>query len=63
MKIVGISGSPRAKGNTEILVQEALRAASEVGAKQELIALSGKKSNHVPLAGHAVLINRKEYAL
>ncbi len=43
MKIVGISGSPRAKGNTEILVQEALRAASELGAKTELIALSGKK--------------------
>lgn len=43
MKIVGISGSPRAKGNTEILVQEALIAASELGAKTELIALSGKK--------------------
>lgn len=43
MKIVGISGSPRAKGNTEILVQEALKAASVMGAKAEFIALSGKK--------------------
>jgi len=43
MKIVGISGSPRAKGNTEILVQEGLKAASESGANTELIALSGKK--------------------
>lgn len=43
MKILGISGSPRAKGNTDILVQEALRAASELGAKTEFIALSGKK--------------------
>ncbi len=43
MKILGISGSPRAKGNTDILVQEALRAASEVGAKTEFIALAGKK--------------------
>ncbi|MDD5616543.1 MAG: flavodoxin family protein, partial [Candidatus Methanoperedens sp.] len=43
MKIVGISGSPRTKGNTDILVQEALKAASELGAKTEFIALSGKK--------------------
>ncbi|MDD5472825.1 MAG: flavodoxin family protein [Candidatus Methanoperedens sp.] len=43
MKILGISGSPRAKGNTDILVQEALKAASEMGAKTEFIALSGKK--------------------
>jgi len=43
MKILGISGSPRAKGNTDILVQEALKAASEMGAEQEFIAISGKK--------------------
>jgi multimeric flavodoxin WrbA len=43
MRILGISGSPRAKGNTEILVQEALKAASEMGAEQEFIAISGKK--------------------
>jgi multimeric flavodoxin WrbA len=43
MKIVGISGSPRAKGNTDILVQEALKAASQMGAKQEFIGIAGKK--------------------
>ncbi len=43
MKILGISGSPRAKGNTDILVQEALKAASEMGADQRFIAISGKK--------------------
>lgn len=43
MKIAGISGSPRANGNTEILVHEALKAASEMGAKKEFISLSGKK--------------------
>jgi len=43
MKILGISGSPRAKGNTDILVQEALKAASEMGADQKFIAISGKK--------------------
>lgn len=40
MRIPGISGSPRAMGNTEILVQEALKAASEMGAEKEFIALS-----------------------
>jgi len=43
MKILGISGSPRAKGNTDILVHEALEAASEMGAEQEFIAISGRK--------------------
>jgi multimeric flavodoxin WrbA len=32
-----MSGSPRIKGNTEILVQEALKAAFEMGAEQEFI--------------------------
>ena len=43
MRILGISGSPRAKGNTEILVHEALKAASEMGAKTDFITLSGRK--------------------
>jgi multimeric flavodoxin WrbA len=42
MKVVGISGSPRAGGNTEILVAEALDGARAKGAEVELIALSGK---------------------
>ncbi len=39
MKIIGIVGSKRKKGNTSILVQEALRAAQKEGAKTELIFL------------------------
>lgn len=42
MKITGISGSPRKNGNTEILVHEALKAASETGAETEFISLAGK---------------------
>ncbi|MDD2553360.1 MAG: flavodoxin family protein [Desulfotomaculaceae bacterium] len=39
MKILGISGSKRKKGNTSILVQEALQGAQKEGAKTELIFL------------------------
>ncbi|MBS7653149.1 flavodoxin family protein [Candidatus Bathyarchaeota archaeon] len=41
--IVGIVGSPRFNGNTEILLSEALKAAAEDGAKTELIRLAGKE--------------------
>jgi len=43
VKVVGISGSPRAGGNTEILVAEALEGARSKGAEVELIVLSGKE--------------------
>ena len=36
MEIIGIVCSPRKGGNTEILVEEALNAAREKGAKTEL---------------------------
>jgi multimeric flavodoxin WrbA len=42
-KIVGLSGSPRKEGNTEILVKEALKAAKKQGAETEFISLAGKK--------------------
>jgi multimeric flavodoxin WrbA len=42
MKVVGISGSPRVGGNTEILVAEALEGARSKGAEVELITLAGK---------------------
>jgi multimeric flavodoxin WrbA len=42
MKIIGICGSPR-KGNTEILLKGALKAAKEKGAETELILLREKK--------------------
>lgn len=41
--IVGIVGSPRIGGNTEILLQEALNAAAEEGAQTEIIRLADKE--------------------
>lgn len=42
MKILGISGSPRKGGNTDILVQKALEAAKAKGADVEFVGLAGK---------------------
>lgn len=43
IKIVGIAGSPR-RGNTELLVKEALKAAESIGdVETEFISLAGKK--------------------
>ena len=43
MKIIGIVGSARKGGNTEILTKIALEAAEAEGAETELITLSGKE--------------------
>jgi multimeric flavodoxin WrbA len=43
MRILGIVCSPRKGGNTEILVEEALRAAGEKGAETELVLLAEKQ--------------------
>jgi len=43
MKIVGIVGSPRVGGNTEILTRIALDEAQKDGLETELISLAGKK--------------------
>ncbi|MGD1118002.1 MAG: flavodoxin family protein [Dehalococcoidales bacterium] len=42
MKAVGIVGSPRRGGNTEILTAHCLKAIAEEGIKTELIRLAGK---------------------
>ena len=42
MKILGVSCSPRKKGNTVILLEEMLRGAAEHGADIELFSVSGK---------------------
>ena len=42
MKILGISCSPRKKGNTVSLLEETLRGAAEHGADVELFSVSGK---------------------
>jgi len=39
MKVLGVSGSPRKRGNTDILLSEALTAASKAGAETELLAV------------------------
>ncbi len=40
MKVMGISGSPRKGGNTEIMVAHALKAAGEEGMETELVRLA-----------------------
>lgn len=41
-KIVGLSGSPRQDGNTDLLVREALKEAAGQGVETEFISLAGK---------------------
>lgn len=43
MKVLGILGSPRLGGNSDILLEQALQGASEAGAQVEKIALAHKK--------------------
>ena len=50
MKILAISGSPRLKGNTNYLVDQALREAARLGAQTEKIVLSQYKVK--PCLGH-----------
>jgi len=41
MKALGIAGSPRANGNTEIITAHTLKAIGEEGIETELVSLSG----------------------
>ncbi len=41
MKVIGIVGSPRVNGNTEMLTAHTLRAISEEGLETELVRLAG----------------------
>jgi multimeric flavodoxin WrbA len=41
MKVIGIVGSPRKNGNTELLTKHTLKAISEEGLRTELIRLAG----------------------
>lgn len=45
MRVIGICGSPRKGGNSEIMLQEALKAAEAKGAETELIILADKEIN------------------
>ena len=42
MKVLGVSGSPRSGGNTEIIVQTALDVLAEEGFATELLPLAGR---------------------
>ncbi|NQU22187.1 MAG: flavodoxin family protein [Candidatus Nealsonbacteria bacterium] len=42
MKVLGISGSPRKDGNTQILIQTALDVLQEEGIETELLSLAGR---------------------
>jgi multimeric flavodoxin WrbA len=43
IKVIGVCGSPRKDGNTEILLNNSLEAAKSEGAETEIILLSEKK--------------------
>lgn len=43
MKIIVLNGSPRARGNTELLAEEFIRGAADAGHQAELINLREKK--------------------
>ncbi|MFB0523510.1 MAG: flavodoxin family protein [Candidatus Bathyarchaeia archaeon] len=43
MKVLGISGSPRKGGNTEIFVSETLRTIDSMGLRTELLAVAGRR--------------------
>lgn len=42
MKVLGIVGSARKGGNTEIMIEEALAAAREAGAETDMVTVAGK---------------------
>jgi len=44
MNILGIVGSPRKNGNTEIMLKEALRVAAEAGCETELFFMCGQET-------------------
>ena len=43
MKVLGIVCSPRKNGNTEIMVEEALKTARDAGAETDIFLVAGKK--------------------
>ena len=57
MKVLGMVCSPRVRGNTEIMVQEALAGAQEEGADVELVSLS--KKNIMPCDGCLSCVRKK----
>ncbi len=51
MKILGIVGSPRPGGNTEIMVEEVLATARKAGAETDIFLVAGKTINGCDACG------------
>ncbi len=51
MKAIGIVGSPRKNGNTEILTRHTLEAIAEEGPDTELITLTGSSYWNIAFGG------------
>jgi len=54
MRVLGIVCSPRKGGNTEILVNEVLKASEEMGAETSLITVAGKVINPCDACGACI---------
>ncbi len=61
MKILGILGSPRDRGNTVMLLDAALAAASEAGAQTEKIGVSDLKMNFCIACGRCYATGKCVY--
>lgn len=62
VRIIGISGSPRKRSNTEVMIRAALEGAASVpGVETELVSLAGKKI--MPCIGCFKCIERKDLCI
>ena len=61
-RILGISGSPRPKSNTDVMIAEALKGAAEVeGVETDMLSLGGKKI--MPCIGCFKCMERKDLCI
>ena len=51
MKVLGIVGSPRKNGNTQIMVEEVLAATQQAGAETDIFLIAGKTINGCDACG------------
>ena len=58
MKVMGIVGSPRKGGNTEIMVEEVLEATRQAGAETDIFLIVGKTINGCDACGSCARTGR-----
>ncbi|MEE8412960.1 MAG: NAD(P)H-dependent oxidoreductase [Dehalococcoidales bacterium] len=63
MKAIGIVGSPRKNGNTEILTRHALEAIAEGGPDTELITRAGSSYWNIAFGGEKGQVREDEEGL